>query len=472
MPPLCVGVFVSTLCWRFLSVCLLTFLLIPPAKALSLYRRAAEKDYCRSLYNLGTLYQYGESGDSHGRGAVQIDYEKALQYYRRAAEQGYYGAQCALGDCYLSGQLNLPIDQSQAFHYYQQAALQGDAAGQYNLARCYSLGVGVEKDETTAHKWYRKAAKQNHTEAINRLAWNYESGTGIPERNLHKALRIYKRSALSNGSSLALTYLHAKLRGEYRCCKKVYVVPSLFELCCETVAPFFHLQASPATTPTMTTTTDSPVVVDEPKKDTRGFSLRGILSGEMEGEDDDDDEADADDEEESEQQENEKQKENEGGKGREKATTKEKEKTTTVTTNVRIVMEGCEWLIPGDIVWKLEHQQRTKCEQLHCNRSVYKGLVRLCFRPKASASSASSPCSASCCGPDDDDGAETERFHARRRETKQSKAERTNAVGTGEEEEEEEDVFHMTFCGESCAAEFLEAGEHQLHQLSSSSSSP
>ncbi len=49
------------------------------------------------------------------------------------------------------------------------AARQGDAEAQFNLGRIYHDGIGVKQNNTEAADWYRRAAKQGHGEAQNRL---------------------------------------------------------------------------------------------------------------------------------------------------------------------------------------------------------------------------------------------------------------------------------------------------------------
>jgi hypothetical protein len=56
-------------------------------------------------------------------------------------------------------------------------AEQGDATAQYFLGRCYELGIGVEKDEREAVKWYTKSAEQRNENAKNALRYIQRKGT-------------------------------------------------------------------------------------------------------------------------------------------------------------------------------------------------------------------------------------------------------------------------------------------------------
>ena len=49
--------------------------------------------------------------------------------------------------------------------WYRKAAGQGYAEVQYNLGGTYARGVGVEKDEVEAYKWYLLAAAQGDAKA-------------------------------------------------------------------------------------------------------------------------------------------------------------------------------------------------------------------------------------------------------------------------------------------------------------------
>jgi TPR repeat protein len=65
----------------------------------------------------------------------------------------------------------------------------------------YDRGLGVDKSEYEAMRWYRLAANSGHTEAQNNLAYLYETGPDAL-RDLTEAIKWYSRAAVY-GSTMA-----------------------------------------------------------------------------------------------------------------------------------------------------------------------------------------------------------------------------------------------------------------------------
>lgn len=63
----------------------------------------------------------------------------------------------------------------QIFMIYKLAAEQGYMLAQNYLGYCYEKGIGIEKNEIEAVKWYTLAAEQGHSEAKYKLAQIYEN---------------------------------------------------------------------------------------------------------------------------------------------------------------------------------------------------------------------------------------------------------------------------------------------------------
>ena len=57
-------------------------------------------------------------------------------------------------------------DYKAAVDIWRPLAVAGDADAQFNLGQAYKLGRGVPIDMPIATEWYRKAAIQNHAQAI------------------------------------------------------------------------------------------------------------------------------------------------------------------------------------------------------------------------------------------------------------------------------------------------------------------
>jgi len=58
---------------------------------------------------------------------------------------------------------------AKALKLLRKPANNGDAQSQFFVGKIYDKGYGVTENDRTAIKWYRKAAKQGQTDAINRL---------------------------------------------------------------------------------------------------------------------------------------------------------------------------------------------------------------------------------------------------------------------------------------------------------------
>ena len=175
-------------------------------KAITWYRKAAEKGNARAQNNMGNRYFNGK--------CVGQNYVEAVKWYRKSAIQGYPGAQENLGDCYFNGQ-GVAQNLGEAFNWYTKAAEQGLAKAQFNLGLCYSEGKGVETDYAKAVEWYTKAAEQGNARAQNNLGWCYLKGEGVGV-DCAKAVEWFTKAA-EQGNTMA----QFNLGWCYRCGKGV-----------------------------------------------------------------------------------------------------------------------------------------------------------------------------------------------------------------------------------------------------------
>jgi TPR repeat protein len=107
------------------------------------------------------------------------DLKKGCELFRRAAERGYAPSQYELGYCYESGkgaEQSYPI----ANQWYEKAALQGHVDAQYKLGHSYRTGRGEKIDLPVALAWYKKAAESGDVEGLNNVGWMYSTGQGTP----------------------------------------------------------------------------------------------------------------------------------------------------------------------------------------------------------------------------------------------------------------------------------------------------
>ena len=67
------------------------------------------------------------------------------------------------------------------FKFTKAAAEKGDIHGQVNLGNYYRDGIGIEKDDEQAVRWYRKASEQDVDLAQFHVGNYYAEGVGVPK---------------------------------------------------------------------------------------------------------------------------------------------------------------------------------------------------------------------------------------------------------------------------------------------------
>ena len=102
-------------------------------------------------------------------------------------------AQCLLGMCYECG-LGFEKSDAEAVKWYRKSAEQGHATAQCNLGNMYIGGRGVEQSNVEAVKWYRKSAEQGYARAQCNLGVMYDDGRGVEKSDM-EAVKWYRKSA-------------------------------------------------------------------------------------------------------------------------------------------------------------------------------------------------------------------------------------------------------------------------------------
>jgi uncharacterized protein len=110
-------------------------------------------------------------------------FDKAAAIWRPLAENGAAAAQYLLGTLYVEGK-GVERNDTTAVMWFRRAANQGDARAQYNLGASYVEGTGVQKSEIDAAKWFQRAANQGMVFAQLNLALLYAAGKGVPQDNV------------------------------------------------------------------------------------------------------------------------------------------------------------------------------------------------------------------------------------------------------------------------------------------------
>ena len=114
-----------------------------PAKALDLFRRAAEAGDPLGAYKLGCFY------DGQGEDLVENNPDVALRYKLKAAEAGYSLAQHDAAMLYYNRG-----EPEKALKWMSKAAAQGYAGSMFALASLYNVGKGIENDRARTYAYF------------------------------------------------------------------------------------------------------------------------------------------------------------------------------------------------------------------------------------------------------------------------------------------------------------------------------
>ena len=95
----------------------------------------------------------------------------------RSADQGYAPAQTALGLAYETG-MGVEKDERQAVRFYRLAAEKEDSSAQYYLGKALYDGTGI-KDYEEAVSWLKKSSDKNNDDAQVLLGLAYFYGNGV-----------------------------------------------------------------------------------------------------------------------------------------------------------------------------------------------------------------------------------------------------------------------------------------------------
>lgn len=130
--------------------------------AIEWFRKGAEKGSAKSQLNLGKMLLEGKAGAAVDAESSRV---QGLQWIAKSADQGLSEAQLSYGKVLYFGDHGQPQDYKKAMIYLKPAAESGMAEAQNMLGSMYECGSGIPIDETSALKWYRKAALQGHSRA-------------------------------------------------------------------------------------------------------------------------------------------------------------------------------------------------------------------------------------------------------------------------------------------------------------------
>ncbi|KAI9256882.1 hypothetical protein BY458DRAFT_519120 [Sporodiniella umbellata] len=167
-----------------------------PREGISWLKRAAQEAderHPQALHELGLAYE------KEGVPSVIPDPSYAHELFTQAAQYGYAPSQFKLGQAYENGLLNCPIDPRRSIAWYSKAAEKGDVEAEFALSGWYLTGADgiLPQNDNEAYLWARKAADKGYAKAEYAVGYYTETGTGT-RQNLEEARRWYSRAATQN----------------------------------------------------------------------------------------------------------------------------------------------------------------------------------------------------------------------------------------------------------------------------------
>ncbi len=116
-----------------------------------------------------------------------------------------------LADDFFDGYVALEKKEyTKALELLSKSANQGNAQAQFFVGKIYDKGYGVTENDRTAIKWYRKAAKKGHIDAINRLKemkGSTDSESSCPSKTFSLTV-----NAIPSKSRIRIMNIRAKYR--------------------------------------------------------------------------------------------------------------------------------------------------------------------------------------------------------------------------------------------------------------------
>ena len=174
--------------------------------------------FCHSLKNSDNGIEYSEYlVSTKTNNSFIIPYEVNDKEYHFNLMMSKYDQrkasdQITIGERYLSGS-GFEKNEKLAFEWFKKAASQNNSEGLYRLAKCYQKGIGVNADKAQAAIYLEKAADLNNIEAIQLLSDMYAMGDGV-EKNMSKALYLKEKLAF-DGNVNAQDYVLSNQSIEY-----------------------------------------------------------------------------------------------------------------------------------------------------------------------------------------------------------------------------------------------------------------
>jgi tetratricopeptide (TPR) repeat protein len=151
------------------------------ADARSDYERGARLGSYYAQERMISLYVHGELG-------VKRDYALAREWCELAAAMSNPQGDFCIGGLYFDGLGGVSRDHAEAFKWFRRAAGKGHATGQHDVGWMLVQGKGVAPNRDEGIEWLRKAARQDHQYAKEKL-----QQLGVPAESAPGPLAMLRR---------------------------------------------------------------------------------------------------------------------------------------------------------------------------------------------------------------------------------------------------------------------------------------
>jgi len=131
----------------------------------------------------------------------QEHHQLARRVWTALAEQSHAEAAYKLGMMYDMG-LGVNRDATTATHWYRRAAENGNVHAQHNLAVAYANGDGVDMNIDHAMRWWQQAARSGNADSQYNLGIVYAMGVHGIKKNIDEAKKWWRKAAI-NGDPMA-----------------------------------------------------------------------------------------------------------------------------------------------------------------------------------------------------------------------------------------------------------------------------
>jgi TPR repeat protein len=183
------------------------------ASAVEALNFAAEKGFPAALWKLARMYASGDGVEEDDVKAFEIYYRIANEHADgdpRASDARFVAdAFVELGAYYRTGiPGGVPADDSRARRFFSYAASYfGDPEAQFRLGEMYLEGLGGERNERQAARWFKLAAEKGHAGAQAQLGRLLVQGIGLA-RNIPRGLMWLSIALQTKKDDPSLQTLH------------------------------------------------------------------------------------------------------------------------------------------------------------------------------------------------------------------------------------------------------------------------